>query len=176
MPKRALITGITDQDGSYLAELLLAKGYEVHGIIRRASTFNTRRISLQEYSTMRRGLWLRLTVIVTMIAGLQMASLALTCSEHWLAHTHQHGITVHLSHESGHSHTDGVPHTDEACRMQALLASVLLLLMGLDALCDSQDALTVFFIQPAQKFTLLYDFSRQRISLEFVSKPPITLA
>jgi GDPmannose 4,6-dehydratase len=42
--KRALITGITGQDGSYLAELLLAKGYEVHGIIRRASTFNTARI------------------------------------------------------------------------------------------------------------------------------------
>ena len=43
-PKRALITGITGQDGSYLAELLLEKGYEVHGIIRRASTFNTSRI------------------------------------------------------------------------------------------------------------------------------------
>lgn len=42
--KRALITGITGQDGSYLAEFLLAKGYEVHGIIRRASTFNTDRI------------------------------------------------------------------------------------------------------------------------------------
>ena len=42
--KRALITGITGQDGSYLAELLLAKGYEVHGLIRRASTFNTSRI------------------------------------------------------------------------------------------------------------------------------------
>ncbi|NEO16933.1 MULTISPECIES: GDP-mannose 4,6-dehydratase [unclassified Moorena] len=42
--KRALITGITGQDGSYLAELLLAKGYEVHGIIRRTSTFNTDRI------------------------------------------------------------------------------------------------------------------------------------
>jgi GDPmannose 4,6-dehydratase len=42
--KRALITGITGQDGSYLADLLLAKGYEVHGIIRRASTFNTARI------------------------------------------------------------------------------------------------------------------------------------
>ena len=42
--KKALITGITGQDGSYLAEMLLAKGYEVHGIIRRASTFNTRRI------------------------------------------------------------------------------------------------------------------------------------
>jgi GDPmannose 4,6-dehydratase len=44
MPKKALITGITGQDGSYLAELLLAKGYEVHGIIRRASTFNTGRL------------------------------------------------------------------------------------------------------------------------------------
>jgi GDPmannose 4,6-dehydratase len=42
--KKALITGITGQDGSYLAELLLGKGYEVHGIIRRASTFNTERI------------------------------------------------------------------------------------------------------------------------------------
>jgi GDPmannose 4,6-dehydratase len=44
MPKRALITGITGQDGSYLAELLLDKGYEVHGIIRRSSSFNTARI------------------------------------------------------------------------------------------------------------------------------------
>ena len=44
MNKRALITGITGQDGSYLAELLLSKGYEVHGIIRRASTFNTGRL------------------------------------------------------------------------------------------------------------------------------------
>ena len=44
MVKRALITGITGQDGSYLAELLLSKGYEVHGVIRRASTFNTARI------------------------------------------------------------------------------------------------------------------------------------
>jgi GDPmannose 4,6-dehydratase len=42
--RRAFITGITGQDGSYLAELLLAQGYEVHGLIRRASTFNTRRI------------------------------------------------------------------------------------------------------------------------------------
>ena len=42
--KKALITGITGQDGSYLAELLLGKGYEVHGLIRRASTFNTARI------------------------------------------------------------------------------------------------------------------------------------
>ena len=42
--KKALITGITGQDGSYLAELLLEKGYEVHGIKRRASSFNTSRI------------------------------------------------------------------------------------------------------------------------------------
>ena len=43
--KRALITGITGQDGSYLAEFLLSKDYEVHGLIRRASTFNTGRIN-----------------------------------------------------------------------------------------------------------------------------------
>lgn len=50
--KKALITGITGQDGSYLAELLLEKGYEVHGIIRRSSSFNTNRIDhlyLEEY-------------------------------------------------------------------------------------------------------------------------------
>ncbi len=41
---RALVTGVTGQDGSYLAELLLSKGYEVHGIIRRASSFNTTRL------------------------------------------------------------------------------------------------------------------------------------
>lgn len=44
MPKKALITGITGQDGAYLAELLISKGYEVHGIKRRASSFNTDRI------------------------------------------------------------------------------------------------------------------------------------
>ena len=44
MSKKALVTGITGQDGSYLAELLLEKGYEVHGIIRRSSTFNTSRL------------------------------------------------------------------------------------------------------------------------------------
>jgi len=43
-PKRALITGITGQDGSYLSELLLSKGYEVHGLVRRCSTFGTERI------------------------------------------------------------------------------------------------------------------------------------
>jgi GDPmannose 4,6-dehydratase len=44
MKTKALITGVTGQDGSYLAELLLSKGYEIHGVIRRASTFNTHRI------------------------------------------------------------------------------------------------------------------------------------
>ena len=44
MTKRALITGVTGQDGSYLAELLLEKGYEVHGIKRRASLLNTQRV------------------------------------------------------------------------------------------------------------------------------------
>jgi GDPmannose 4,6-dehydratase len=44
MPKKAFVTGITGQDGSYLAELLLAKGYEVHGLVRRASTFNRGRL------------------------------------------------------------------------------------------------------------------------------------
>jgi GDPmannose 4,6-dehydratase len=44
--KVALITGITGQDGSYLAEFLLEKGYEVHGIIRRSSSFNTGRIQV----------------------------------------------------------------------------------------------------------------------------------
>ena len=44
MTKRALITGITGQDGSYLAELLLSKGYEVHGLQRHSSTCNTQRV------------------------------------------------------------------------------------------------------------------------------------
>ena len=44
MKKKAFVTGITGQDGSYLTELLLEKGYEVHGLIRRASTFNTGRL------------------------------------------------------------------------------------------------------------------------------------
>src|SRR3972149_5844439 len=44
MASKALITGVTGQDGSYLAELLLSRGYEVHGLIRKASTFNTDRI------------------------------------------------------------------------------------------------------------------------------------
>src|SRR3954453_3840360 len=44
MAKTALVTGIAGQDGSYLTELLLEKGYEVHGILRRASSFNTERI------------------------------------------------------------------------------------------------------------------------------------
>src|SRR6185437_10645022 len=44
MPKRALITGVTGQDGALLAELLLSKGYEVHGVKRRSSSFNTERV------------------------------------------------------------------------------------------------------------------------------------
>jgi GDPmannose 4,6-dehydratase len=44
MKKKALITGITGQDGSYLTEFLLSKGYEVHGLVRRASNLNTQRI------------------------------------------------------------------------------------------------------------------------------------
>jgi GDPmannose 4,6-dehydratase len=44
MPRRAFLTGVTGQDGSYLTELLLAKGYEVHGLVRRSSTFNTSRL------------------------------------------------------------------------------------------------------------------------------------
>ncbi len=59
--KKALITGITGQDGSYLAEILLEKGYEVHGIIRRSSTFNRERIDhlyIQNESLMRKKLFL----------------------------------------------------------------------------------------------------------------------
>ena len=44
MKKIALITGVTGQDGSYLTEILLKKGYEVHGLVRKSSSFNTRRI------------------------------------------------------------------------------------------------------------------------------------
>jgi GDPmannose 4,6-dehydratase len=58
--KKAIITGITGQDGSYLADLLLSKGYEVHGIIRRASTFNTERIEHQYQDPHETNLRLRL--------------------------------------------------------------------------------------------------------------------
>jgi GDPmannose 4,6-dehydratase len=58
--RKALITGITGQDGSYLAELLLAKGYQVHGIIRRASTFNTERLDVIYADPHDRGAALRL--------------------------------------------------------------------------------------------------------------------
>ncbi len=60
MTKRALVTGITGQDGSYLAELLLSKGYEVHGMVRRASTFNTDRIDHIYEDVHRSGAHLRL--------------------------------------------------------------------------------------------------------------------
>jgi len=58
--KRALVTGITGQDGSYLSELLLSKGYEVHGVVRRASTFNTERLEhvFQDPHEVSRRLWL----------------------------------------------------------------------------------------------------------------------
>ena len=49
--KRALITGITGQDGSFLAEFLIEKGYEVHGIIRRSSSFNTSRYCLPYFKS-----------------------------------------------------------------------------------------------------------------------------
>lgn len=58
--KKALITGITGQDGSYLAELLLEKGYEVHGIIRRSSSFNTKRIDHLYHDRHERGVNLSL--------------------------------------------------------------------------------------------------------------------
>ncbi len=58
--KKALITGITGQDGSYLAELLLSKGYEVHGLIRRASSFNTERIDHLYRDPHQKGVHLRL--------------------------------------------------------------------------------------------------------------------
>jgi GDPmannose 4,6-dehydratase len=60
MPKKALITGITGQDGAYLAEFLLAKGYEVHGIKRRASSFNTDRIDHLYQDPHQHGVRLRL--------------------------------------------------------------------------------------------------------------------
>src|ERR1700739_3484619 len=60
MTKRALITGITGQDGAYLAELLLGKGYEVHGIKRRASSFNTDRIDHLYQDPHERGVQLHL--------------------------------------------------------------------------------------------------------------------
>ena len=53
--KKALITGVTGQDGSYLAELLLDKGYEVHGTKRRASSFNTQRMTTSTETSTRRG-------------------------------------------------------------------------------------------------------------------------
>ncbi|SSC21436.1 GDP-mannose 4,6-dehydratase, partial, partial [Klenkia terrae] len=70
--KSALITGITGQDGSYLAELLLGKGYEVHGIVRRSSSFNTERLDgiYQDPHTSGRNLYLHhgdLTDGVTLI-------------------------------------------------------------------------------------------------------------
>jgi GDPmannose 4,6-dehydratase len=57
--KKALISGITGQDGSFLAEILLEKGYEVHGIIRRSSSFNTGRIEHLYLDELRRDMHLK---------------------------------------------------------------------------------------------------------------------
>jgi len=54
--KRALITGVTGQDGAYLSELLLQKGYEVHGIKRRSSLFNTMALNAEVHFLIRKGL------------------------------------------------------------------------------------------------------------------------
>jgi len=62
VPKRALVTGITGQDGSYLAELLLAKGYEVHGVVRRSSTMNRGRIDHLQHAHPAHGEGARLTL------------------------------------------------------------------------------------------------------------------
>ena len=59
MARRALITGITGQDGSYLAELLLDKGYEVHGLVRRSSTETFQRILHVRDGIARTAAWLR---------------------------------------------------------------------------------------------------------------------
>ena len=58
--RRALISGVTGQDGSYLAELLLGKGYEVHGLVRRSSTFSTGRIEHLYHDTHEPGVSLTL--------------------------------------------------------------------------------------------------------------------
>ena len=63
MIKKAFITGITGQDGSYLAELLLDKGYEVHGIIRRSSSFNTGRIEHLYLGNIKKNIHLLKTLI-----------------------------------------------------------------------------------------------------------------
>ena len=62
--KKALITGVTGQDGSYLAEFLLGKGYEVHGIKRRASLFNTQRVDhiYQDHTSRTRNLYCTMVI------------------------------------------------------------------------------------------------------------------
>jgi len=65
--KKALITGITGQDGSYLAELLLSKGYEVHGIIRRASTLIQRGSTISTLIPMPRGQSFFCTMVIYQI-------------------------------------------------------------------------------------------------------------
>jgi GDPmannose 4,6-dehydratase len=72
MGKRALITGITGQDGSYLAEFLLSKGYEVHGLVRRSSSFNTSRIDhIRERLTLHYGDLVDSTSLHTVIGSVK---------------------------------------------------------------------------------------------------------
>ena len=69
--KKALITGITGQDGSYLAEFLLEKGYQVHGIKRRSSSFNTKRIIAYTKSTIESDLTKEVDDIIETITSIQ---------------------------------------------------------------------------------------------------------
>ena len=61
-PRKALVTGVTGQDGSYLAELLLEKGYEVHGLVRRTATPSTAKVSRYPTQRLRSGVSVRATV------------------------------------------------------------------------------------------------------------------
>ena len=81
MSKRALITGITGQDGAYLAEFLLGKGYEVHGIKRRASSFNTDRIDHLYQDPHDRGVHLRLHLLA--MTDAELRALLLDCLALW---------------------------------------------------------------------------------------------
>ena len=85
MAKKALITGITGQDGSYLAELLLEKGYEVHGVKRRSSSFNTERVDhiYQDPQTDHRNFRLHYDVLIARLNVIKGRSLR--CTTHNLS-------------------------------------------------------------------------------------------
>ena len=85
MAKRALITGITGQDGSYLAELLLDKGYEVAGLMRRTSTVNIERIShIQDKLTLMSGDLMDEVSLIHILQGLlQAVSVSRQCRCSW---------------------------------------------------------------------------------------------